>query len=62
MAQLEQEINALFDKAGLPHPMDVIPPPGDLLRELGLPTPANLVNRVVGDVKSKAMHVKGKVF
>jgi hypothetical protein len=62
MAMIKAEIDAATDALGLPHIDDIVMPPASVVREVGLPTPGELVRRVVGDVKGKVHGLKGRLF
>lgn len=62
MALIENEVNDWLDKIGMPRPHDVCPTPAEVCSQIGIPTPAEMVRRVMGDVKGKVGSLKGRLF
>lgn len=47
----------VLDVLGLPQIDEVIPMPADVAKEIGVPTPREIIMGIVGDVKGKAQGI-----
>lgn len=49
---------AVLDAFGLPTPDEIVPPPGDVARMIGVPTPGDVAKEISGKIKGKVEGVR----
>jgi len=53
-----QPIALVCDVLGLPQVFDVVPAPSDIAKDIGIPTPGDLLSPVLDNVKSKVKTIR----